>query len=132
MVLTSIPFEFPRSVMPARLGQICCATGKIDDHGRISDRSAVRALKWASGQHLCYESDGLSILVRPTGDSRWAIGRAGYLKLPAEYRNVCNLVTGDQVVIIAMPDHEQLVVLPVAVVAAALWSYRPKMWGVAA
>lgn len=125
---TEIPFAFPDAVKPTPLGGIHCATGRIDDHGRVSERSAVRALKWAPGQHLTFASDGLSIRVRPADDGRWTVGRAGYLTLPAEYRHSCNLVPGDQVFITATPEHQLLVAMPMPVLAAALWNYRPQMW----
>ena len=130
--LEAVPFVFPGAASVTPLGEMHCATARIDDHGRVSNRSAVRALEWAPGQNVSYVADGSCIRVQRVDHGRWMIGRDGYLHLPAQYRHMCNLHSGDQAVIAAAPEHRLLVVMPISVVAEALWNYRPQMWGVAA
>ncbi|QIS23365.1 hypothetical protein [Nocardia terpenica] len=75
-------------------------------------------------------SDESAILVRSDEHGRRALNGAGYLQLPAAYRHRCNLATRNQVFLVAVLDHELLVVVPTPLVAVALWHYRPGMWKV--
>lgn len=126
-----LPFAFPDLAEPNPFGRVDCTTAQIDDHGRLSNRSTVRALRWSAGQHVSFQSDGSFILVRQVEQSRWTVGRGGYLRLPAEYRNMCSLTTGNQAFLAAAPAYQLMLVVPIPLVAAALWRYRPEMWEVA-
>ncbi len=52
-----IPFAFPGVVEATPIGELYCAAGTIDDHGRVSDRSALKHLTWDAGQALGFDGD---------------------------------------------------------------------------
>ncbi|WP_157107698.1 AbrB/MazE/SpoVT family DNA-binding domain-containing protein [Nocardia amikacinitolerans] len=110
------------------IGQLHCAAGTIDDHGRLSDRSALKHLGWLAGQRISFQGDHQFIVAQPARHARWSIGRTGYLFIPAAFRHRCNINPGDRVMIAAAPAHDLLLVMPAAVVAAVLWAYRPEVW----
>ncbi|MET8776971.1 hypothetical protein ABZV58_18370 [Nocardia sp. NPDC004654] len=123
-----IPFAFPGSVTDTPIGQLHCAAGTIDDHGRLSDRSALKHLGWLVGQQISFQGDHQFIIAQPELHARWSIGRTGYLFIPAAFRHPCNISPADRVMIAAAPAHDILLVIPSAVVAAVLWAYRPEVW----
>lgn len=126
----SIPFAFPGIV--ENTVTLRCVTTTIDDHGRISDRSTLKALEWAPGQAVSFDGDHRTVAVHRTRQSHWTIGRTGYLRIPAANRNVCGLAPADRILIAADPVRDMLVVLPIPVVAAALQTYLPDLWQPAA
>ncbi|MFX0577109.1 AbrB/MazE/SpoVT family DNA-binding domain-containing protein [Nocardia nepalensis] len=123
-----VPFAFPGVVEATPIGELFCAAGTIDDHGRVSDRSALKHLAWYAGQALGFEGDDQFVVVRWLRQGRWSVGRSGYLLIPAAFRHRCNLDPGDRVLLAASRDNDLLVVVPPAVMAAALWAYRPQTW----
>ena len=44
---------------------------------------------------------------------------------------MCSLTTGNQAFLAAAPAYQLMLVVPIPLVAAALWRYRPEMWEVA-
>ncbi|WP_280274282.1 hypothetical protein [Nocardia wallacei] len=124
-----IPFAFPGVV--ASVGPIHgvhLAISAIDGHGRLSDRSGVRALGWFAGQPVTFDADYRMVVVRPNSRGRWSVSRKGYLRVPAEYRHRCNLSLHGRVLMVADPEQEQLVILPIPIVTAALRHLLPEAW----
>ncbi|WP_433678834.1 hypothetical protein [Nocardia sp. CA-119907] len=122
-----IPFAFP-GIADNPIGALHCATTTIDDHGRLSDRSTLKALKWTAGQNVSFDGDHRMVIARCVRQSRWTVGRNGYLRLPAASRHRCNLNPGDRALIAADLTRDIAVILPIPVVAAALWNYLPEPW----
>lgn len=122
-----VPFAFP-GVIDNPIGALHCASTTINDHGRLSDRSSLKALRWAPGQFVSFDGDHRIVVARCARQSRWAVGRAGYLRIPSANRHRCNLNPGDRALIAADLSRDILVVLPIAVVATALWNYLSDAW----
>lgn len=122
-----VPFAFP-GVIDNPIGALHCASTTINDHGRLSDRSSLKALGWAPGQFVSFHGDHRVVVARCARQSRWAVGRTGYLRIPSANRHRCNLNPGDRALIAADLTRDILVVLPIAIVATALWNYLPDPW----
>ncbi len=91
--LVSILFAFPSVVDSSILISVAhCATTTLDDHSRLSDRSAIGILGWAAGQSISFDSDHRSSKARAAGQSRWSVGRSGALpQRPADHRTPLRL-----------------------------------------
>ncbi|QLY28886.1 AbrB/MazE/SpoVT family DNA-binding domain-containing protein [Nocardia huaxiensis] len=126
---TGIPFDFPEQLDRSPLGEIHCAVATVDKHGRLSDRSALRLLRWLPGQPISVDVEENNIaVIRRSHDSCISLRSNGYLVLPARIRHSCNLSPGDRVLIAATLTYSMLVVYSTPVLASALWEYRPISW----
>ncbi len=123
----SIPFAFPGPTN-SPLSGLHCAGATIDDHGRLSNRSTVRALGWEPGQHVVFGGDHRMIVVGCARRSRWSVSRSGYLRVPAASRHRCNVNPGDRFLVAADTDRDLLAVVPSAVLGAALWAHLSDIW----
>ncbi len=122
-----IPFEFPGTAsIPA--SQLYCATTAIDDHGRLSDRSALKWLGWTPGQSVSFDGDSRLVIVRHIQSGRWTVGKSGYLRVPASHRHACNISPKDRVLITAEPTQNLIVIVPINVLTAALSNFLPGIW----
>ena len=90
----------------------------LDCHGRIADHTVQRTLGWTPGARLAIrETDGLLIIhADPHGVFR--VTSQGHLRLPAQIRHCCGLITGDRVLLAANPTHDRLVIYPPAALDA--------------
>lgn len=122
-----IPFAFPGPI-DSPLSDLHCAGATIDDHGRLSNRSTVRALGWEPGQHVVFGGDHRMIVVGCARQSRSSVSRTGYLRVPAASRHRCNVNPGDRFLLAADTDRDLLAVVPSAVLGAALWAHLSDIW----
>lgn len=92
----------------------------VDCHGRIADQTTQRTLDWTPGQRLALrETHGLLIIhTDPHGVFR--VTGQGHLRLPAQVRHCCGLVTGDRVLLAADPAQRRLVIYPPAALDALI------------
>ncbi|MGW5110328.1 hypothetical protein [Nocardia sp. NPDC004123] len=122
-VLARIPFAFPRTPSPSPIGRVHWSVATVNDHGRLSDRSALKAVKWAPGQYISIDViDGVALVERAV-HSRWTIRSTGHLGLPASVRNRCSLMPDDRVPMAAVVDSEMILVYSAPLVLAALRAY---------
>jgi hypothetical protein len=92
----------------------------LDARGRIADQPVLRALDWTPGTRLqIRETHGL-LIAQATPHGVFRITSQGHLRLPADVRHCCGLVTGDRVLLAAHPTHQQIVIYPPAVLDTML------------
>ncbi|QUQ64610.1 AbrB/MazE/SpoVT family DNA-binding domain-containing protein [Kutzneria sp. CA-103260] len=92
----------------------------IDRSGRFSVRRHVAALGWKPGFPLGFTVFPTAVLIRQTTLGRYRIDARGQLFLPSGARAFLGLSGGDQVVVVAMPDHGVLLVQPVNAVLSQI------------
>jgi hypothetical protein len=90
----------------------------MDDRGRLTDRSVLRALGWIPGTsiHIEVESGVAIVTARPDGSTQ--ITAPGHLRLPATLRHR----PGDRVLIAGRPGASRLLLYPPAALDALLAS----------
>jgi hypothetical protein len=104
----------------------------LDCHGRIADHAIQRALGWTPGARLAIrEADGLLII---HGDPHgvFRVTGQGHLRLPAQVRHCCGLITGDRVLLAADPTHGRLVIYPPTVLDTMTARHASSLGGDAA
>ncbi|MET8654190.1 hypothetical protein [Nocardia aurea] len=125
-----LPLKFPPAHSDTPVGEIRCAITSVDPRGRLGERSAVRSLRWEPGQRIRFETDSYVAVIDAAAEGKQSIGPSGYLHLPAAIRHACDISVGDRVLLVADLGRERLVVYSMALVAAALWNHRPRLWGI--
>lgn len=126
--IMSVPFERPPALPDGPSGQVHCATASLDARGRLSERTAIRALGWLAGQPIKIDARDCVAVVTKTVSSRWSIGPRGYLHLPAAIRHACILRAGDRVLLLALPERSLLLAIPTPIAATAIREHRPDLW----
>jgi hypothetical protein len=102
-----------------RSSSVCYALTKIDDRGRLADRSLIRVLRWEPGRlvQLTVVPEGAVLVASGAGGRHWINGQ-GHLRLPASVQRSCGLEPGDQVLLAAYCDREVVVAYTMAAVDA--------------
>jgi hypothetical protein len=105
-----------RLMSARRVSSLCYALTRVDDRGRLADRSLLRDLRWGPGHPIeLTVVPGPAVLVAPVTGGRHAINRQGHLRLPASIRHSCGLVPGDRLLMAA--DREQQIVVAYTIAA---------------
>ncbi|MGH3624181.1 MAG: AbrB/MazE/SpoVT family DNA-binding domain-containing protein [Sciscionella sp.] len=108
----------PRRVLPLaglpalRSAAMVYGMASVDCHGRLADRTVLRALGWSAGQRLGIREHGGLVVIHADPHAVFRVTGQGYLQLPAAARRWCGLVTGDRVLLAADPARGRLVVHP--------------------
>jgi hypothetical protein len=94
----------------------------MDDRGRITDRSVLRALGWIPGTSIHTEVAGaVAVLTaRPGGPGQ--VTAPGHLRLPATVRHRLGLRPGDRMLLAGRPAASRLLLYPPATLDALLAS----------
>ena len=110
---------------PAQRSDLYCTVTPIDCHGRLADRSPLRAAGWPPGQPISITAtpDGRLVTVRAVGPNTTT--RDGHLLLPAHVRRACRLATGDRLLVIVTTAPTRLTVYPMTTVETIIraWSH---------
>jgi hypothetical protein len=92
-----------------RSSSVCYSLTKIDDRGRVADRSFIRVLLWGPGHPIDLTAlQGPAVLVASSTEGQQLINRQGHLRLPASVRRLCGLEPGDRLLMAA--DRERQIV----------------------
>jgi hypothetical protein len=105
---------------PQRTSAVVYGAAAVDDRGRVADRVVLRALGWPAGHRLDIRESGGTLAVVPDPAGGHQITGQGYLRIPAEMRHCCGLITGDRVLLAADPDRSYLAIYPPAALDKAL------------
>lgn len=99
------------------------AVTKIDNRGRLADRSPIRVLGWSPNRSVTISVfNGLFIVVsRSHGPN--TITRQGHLRLPADVRHSCRLAPGAQLLVAACPERDLLAAYTASALEAMLSAY---------
>ncbi len=100
---------------------------QIDSAGRVSNRVTVTTLGWADGDRLQIAVVSGSVVVVRDPSGPFAMGRKPYIVLPAAVRHRVGVGPGDQVLIAADPNHDVLVVHPLAAVDSMIAAYHASL-----
>jgi len=112
---------------PARYRYFVATT--VDSRGRLADRAPVKALGWTPGMSVTISVDPTTavIVVRRSGPS--AITRQGHVRLPAPVRRRCYLSAGQRLLVVAVPEHDLLLLYTAIAVEQMLSDYHLALSG---
>lgn len=92
----------------------------MDERGRLASRSPLRALGWEPSWSIGLIAVKNLIVVNRKARSQAHIDRQGFLRLPASIRHRCRLIPGGQLLVVACPDDDRIVVCPAPVLDEVL------------
>jgi hypothetical protein len=95
------------------------AVTRMDQRGRLADRSLLRLLGWLPGQQVDLRVCHGLVIVAVLSERGVAVTRQGHLRLPAVVRHACGLLSGQQILIAAEPHGEAITLYPASVVDTA-------------
>jgi len=105
------------------LGQLQIAVGRerlefalclLDDSGRLAGRPLFERLGWST-EHPLWQSLGRGfIALQPAADGTLALDKRMRLGLPPGLQRYCGLRPGDKVLLVAAPEHQMLILHPMA------------------
>jgi hypothetical protein len=112
---------------PPRTGSLVYGMGKIDTWGAVSNRSTIDALGWTSGDRLHIAPAGGSVVAHRDETGAFAMGAKPYFVVPAAIRHRSGLHSRDLVVMAADPNHDVLVVHPLAALDTMITTYHASL-----
>lgn len=114
----------PIAAMPALRPPDAAVYGMaaMDDRGRITDRSVLRALGWIPGTPIRMEVDGGVAVITAGPDGPSQITPPGHLRLPATVRHRLGLRPGNRMLLAAIPAAPRLLLYPPGTLDAVLAS----------
>jgi hypothetical protein len=94
--------------MPDLVSRMGCAevffvSTKIDNRGRLADRSAVLKMGWRPGTPVSFSISDGAMAIASSGHGQYAITRQGHLRLPAEVRHRSRVMAGDGLLVVVPP-----------------------------
>jgi hypothetical protein len=116
------------AIAPAS-GSMCVAATKMDVHGRLADRTVIRALRWEARQPIAIAvvvSHGLIVVRRGGTDS---ITSQGNLRLPALVRRALALEGGQQLLLVGVPQRDAVIAYTMGAVHRMLCTYHQNIMG---
>lgn len=93
------------------------AVAAIDHSGRTGDQSLLSALGWRPGERTAATVTAEMAILRRTHTGPFRIDSRHKVFIPAGTRALFSIDTGDRVVLVAAPEHDVLIVHPMAVIA---------------
>jgi hypothetical protein len=112
-----------------RTGSLRYGMARVDDSGRVSNRSTIQALGWRCGDRLQVTLVAGSVLVHRDPGGAFVMPSKPYVVLPAGVRHRSGVRAGEQVLLAADPAHDVLVVHPLAVLDSMLVAYHSVLVG---
>jgi hypothetical protein len=107
-----------------RAGTLVYGMGRLDSEGRVSNRSTIDALGWTAGDCLSIALVDGSVVAHRDPTGAFVMGAKPYLVLPAALRRRNGLGARDLVLVVADPNHDVLVVHPLAALDTMITAYH--------
>jgi hypothetical protein len=128
-----VPLEMPalpRLELPpdAQAEPLLLDVARLDASGRFCSRSLLTALAWAPGRRVDLKIGVEAVVIGTCGAGRQTVGSRGELTLPISARTLAGLDADAQVVLVAVPTRDLLIVHPPALIARLLaehYRHRP-------
>ena len=99
--------------------------GRMDESGRVADRTITSALGWRPGDRLTLTAAAGMVIARRDPDGMVTMPAKPYLVIPAALRRRCGLRPGDRVLLAVYPARDTLAAYSFAVVDEALRTHAP-------
>jgi hypothetical protein len=120
--------ELPAPRLPAiEPESLVLGMARLDDSGRVHDRTTLTTLDWHPGQRVDITSVQDTIVVRGVSTGLHIIGARGDLTLPLAARALSGIPANSRVVLAAVPSENLLLVHPPVTVAHLLSTHYATM-----
>lgn len=110
-----------------RTGSLVYGMGRIDMWGVVSNRATIDALGWVPGDRLQVAVVDGSVVAHRVPDGVFVVGAKRYFVLPAAVRHRCGVRPREQVLVAADPNHDVLVVHPLAALDTMISAYHASL-----
>ncbi|MGH3758784.1 hypothetical protein [Actinophytocola sp.] len=107
-----------------RVGSLVYGMGRLDSDGRVANRSTIEALGWVAGDRLSIALVDGSVVAHRDPTGAFVMGAKPYLVLPAPLRRRDGLGNRSLVLAVADPNHDVLVVHPLAALDTMITTYH--------
>jgi hypothetical protein len=112
-----------------RVGSLRYGLARMDCSGVVSNRATIQALGWRCGDRLHITLIADSVVVHRSAGGVFVMPAKPYVVLPASVRHRRGFCPGQQVLIAADPDHDVLVVHPLAALDSMVVAYHAALVG---
>ncbi|MGB3444668.1 MAG: hypothetical protein WBA97_38515 [Actinophytocola sp.] len=112
---------------PPRTGSLVYGMDKIDTWGAVSNRSTIDVLGWTTGDRLHIVLLGGSVVAHRDETGAFTMGTKPYFVVPAAVRHRNGLHCRDLVLMAADPNHDVLVVHPLAALDTMITTYHASL-----
>ena len=111
-------------LLSSRGGSLVYGMGRIDAWGVVSNRDTITTLGWTAGDRLQIAVVDGSVVAHRDPDGLFAMGSQPYFVLPATVRHRPGLRPREQVLVVADPNHDVLVVHPLVALDVMITTYH--------
>ena len=111
--------------VPAVPDDVVYGFGRMDESGRVADRTMTSVLGWQPGDRLTLTASAGVVIARRDPGGMVTMTVKPYLVIPAALRRRCGLRPGDRVLLAVFPAGDALAAYSFAVVDQALRAHAP-------
>ena len=117
-----LPLAVPPALSrPPALGRdVVYGLAHIDCSGRVADRTVTGALGWRGGDRLTLTAEAGVVVIRRDPAGLVTLPSRSCVPIPAALRHRCGLLSGDPVLLTAVPAEDTLTAYSLVVVDQAL------------
>jgi hypothetical protein len=116
-------------VIPVVPDDVRYGLGRIDESGRVADRTITSALGWHAGDRLTLTAAAGVVIARRDPAGMVTMPARPYIAIPAALRRRCGLRPGDRVLLAVIPAADALAAYSFAVVDQAIRAHGALPYG---
>jgi bifunctional DNA-binding transcriptional regulator/antitoxin component of YhaV-PrlF toxin-antitoxin module len=116
-------------VIPVAPDDVRYGLGRIDESGRVADRTITSALGWHAGDRLTLTAAAGVVIARRDPAGMVTMPAKPYIAIPAALRRRCGLRPGDRVLLAVIPAEDALAAYSFAVVDEAIRAHGALPYG---
>jgi hypothetical protein len=121
----TLPLTDPPVRPPALPRDVVYGLAHVDRSGRVADRTVTGALGWRGGDRLTLTASAGVVIIRRDPAGLVTLPPRSCVPIPAALRRRCGLLSGDPVLLTAVPAKDTLTAYSLAVVDQALAALIP-------
>jgi len=121
----TLPLTVPPARPPALGRDVVYGLARVDRSGRVADRTVTGAVGWRGGDRLTLTAGAGVVVIRRDPAGLVTLPPRSCVPIPAALRHRCGLLSGDPVLLAAVPAEDTLTAYSLAVVDQALRALIP-------